>query len=116
MDASISESDDDSNSERYVDPWQILHTEPEWAIALDQMRFRHPRVLLAYFRFICVHNEIAKEEEHIVLSSIPDIVVDFILGHISFQNTPPEFKNDVEELRTYVIGYSQATQYSQGIC
>jgi hypothetical protein len=112
MDATFSDDEDSSSSdnenaysEHYVEPWQILHNEVQWTIALDQLIFRHPRVLLAYFRFVLLHNEIASQKESILLPQIPDNVVDFILGHTSFQNPPPEFKEDVEELRTHVMGF-----------
>lgn len=112
MDASISDSEEESLSQKEEpsiriyygdDEWQILKNESAWTVALNQMRFHHPRVLLAYFRFISLHNEIAQEGEHIQIPEIPGIVVDFILGHISFQNPPPEFKEDVEELKARVL-------------
>ena len=103
MDAPIEESD--ASDFPPPDPWQILDKEPEWAVSLFSLRFRHPRVLLAYFRFVWMHNEIAKEGEHIEVPEIPHDVCDFILSHTSIQDPPAEFKNEVDELKSHVEGW-----------
>ena len=114
MDATF--SDDESskaNSEPPIqiyhgdDEWQILEKEPDWAISLLQTKFRHPRVLLAYFRFINLHNEIANEEERMNVPEIPTHVVDFIFQHISIREPPAEFKNEIEELKMHVLAWKE---------
>jgi hypothetical protein len=92
---------------RGEDEWQILDKEPEWAISLLQMKFRHPRVLLAYFRFVSLHNEIALNEERMFIPEIPHHVVDFIFSHPSFQEPPPVFKKEIEELRWHVLHWKE---------
>ena len=102
MNASFSDSEStDSEPPSFVEGWHIL-AESEWGVALGALKFRHPRVLLAYFRFITLHNEIAAQEEYIEIPKIPRRVMDFMFSHCSFTNIPPEFKNEVDSLKFYI--------------
>ncbi len=83
--------------------WKILPEDSEWTVGFRDLKFRHPRVLLAYLRFVAFHNEMAtNEDETILLPLIPSSVADFILNHISFKETPKEFLDEVKCLRRYI--------------
>ena len=60
---------------------------------------RHPRVLLAFLRFVELQNEVALEGEAIILPAIPSDIVRKILNHPSITNPPIEFVIDIEELK-----------------
>lgn len=106
MDASFSDSDSEPSTPVASSPWKILSDDSEWTVALNDTKFRHPRVLLAYFRFVCLHNEIADAEDHILIPKLSKSVSDFILNHCSFHQTPVEFKGEVDALRMYVSLFS----------
>ena len=105
MDDFFSDSESDTSDVVPTSGWRI-EKEEDWAVALNDLTFRHPRVLLAYFRFLTLHNEIAPPPERILIPSIPTKVSDFILNHVSIQDTPPEFKGEVDALRAYVSLFS----------
>jgi hypothetical protein len=60
---------------------------------------RHPRVLLAFLRFVELQNEVALEGEAIILPAIPSEIVRKIMNHPSITNPPIEFIVDIEELK-----------------
>ena len=95
---------DSESVECHVD-WHIL-TDTEWGVELNNLKFLHPRVLLAYFRFISMHNELASQAECIHIPLIPKEIREYILNHISIKETPPEFKEEVDSLKMYVLMHS----------
>lgn len=104
----FSDSDSESECEPYTPPsngWHIADAS-DWTVALHQLNFRHPRVLLAYFRFVTLYNELAGRDEQLWIPKIPTHVSEFILSHVSIRQTPEEFKNEVNELRFYVNSYT----------
>ena len=110
MDASDWDSESESESESPItsSPWKILSDDSEWAVSLNGTIFRHPRVLLAYFRYVSFTNELAKNrEEYIHLPLMTKNVKDYILNHISFRDTPEEFKEEVADLHAWVCLISQ---------
>ncbi len=109
MDANYSDSDSDSDVDSIACELQIsssewhIETDSDWTIALNEMKFRHPRVLLAYFRFVSFTNEIAKSrQEYISIPPIPKDVKQYILNHSSFKETPSEFQEEVNNLHAWV--------------
>ena len=107
LDASISESD--SEEEKIVpslSAWSINGS--EWTVYLNQLTFRHPRVLLAYFRYVSVTNELAETlQEYIRLPCMPTDVRDYILNHISFKDNIPEFREERNDLIVWLELLSQ---------
>ncbi len=101
----FSDSESDTSDVIPSSGWRI-EKEEEWAVAVNELTFRHPRVLLAYFRFLTLHNEIAPPQERILIPNMPKKVSDFILKHPSIQDTPPEFKSEVDALRAYISLFS----------
>ena len=86
-----------------VSEWAILHDDSEWTVALRDMKFRHPRVLLAYVEFVLSHNELTRTlEEKIIIPKMPTEVGLFILNHISIKEPPEEFKTQIGTLRYFV--------------
>ena len=64
---------------------------------------RHPRVLLAYLRFLNLYNELAEPDE-----KLPEFKIDYetqaeILHHKTVYAAPREFTTEVNELRGYVL-------------
>lgn len=59
---------------------------------------KHPRVILAFLRFIDFYNELADPEEVFMLRAIPMSVFNRILEHPAVKFVPEEFEEDVEEL------------------
>jgi len=64
---------------------------------------RHPRVLLAYLRFIDLYNEVAKPEEVLPPFKMSHAAQAEILYHSTVFHAPHEFKQDVDELRTRIL-------------
>ena len=60
---------------------------------------RHPRVLLAFLRFISLQNEVAREGEEIRLPTLTSDMAEKIMNHPSIQNPPIEFLDDIDELK-----------------
>lgn len=74
----------------------------EWIkTPLINQRFilKHPRVLLSFLRFIDEYNELADPEDVLLLPAIPQRIVQGVLLHPSFVNTPPEFLETIREFR-----------------
>ena len=59
---------------------------------------KHPRVILAFLRFIDLYNELADPEEVFMLRAIPMRIFNRILEHPAVKFVPEEFQEDVEEL------------------
>lgn len=106
MEDFFSDSESETDSVLDTQGWRIDKKE-EWTVVLNEIKFRHPRVLLAYFRFIALHNEMAEPEEKIFVPVIPKKVSEFILSHTSFEETPEEFKSEVSALRSFVSFFSR---------
>ena len=70
---------------------------------------RHPRVLLAFLRFVALQNEVALEGEAIVLPSIPLEIAQKIINHPSITNPPIEFLDDIDELKERIEALIQST-------
>jgi hypothetical protein len=64
---------------------------------------RHPRVLLAYLRFIDLYNEVAKPEEVLPRFKMSHAAQVEILYHSTVFHAPHEFKKDVDELRARIL-------------
>lgn len=60
---------------------------------------KHPRVTLAFLRFLDLYNELADPEEVFMVKAIPQAVINRICEHSSVTNVCPEFQQDVEELK-----------------
>jgi hypothetical protein len=70
---------------------------------------RHPRVLLAFLRFVALQNEVALEGEAIILPSIPLDIAQKIMNHPSITNPPIEFLDDIDELKERIEALIQRT-------
>jgi len=68
---------------------------------------RHPRVLLAYLRFIDLYNEVAKPEEVLPHFKMSHAEQAEILYHSTVFNAPHEFKAEVNELRARILAATQ---------
>lgn len=103
LDASISDSEtEDETIVPSLSAWHV-NNGSDWIVYLNQLTFRHPRVLLAYFRYVGVTNELAETlEEYIRLPCMPKDVRDYILNHISFKEDIPEFREERNELSLWV--------------
>lgn len=60
---------------------------------------RHPRVLLAFLRFVALQNEVAREGEAITIPMITSAMAEKIMNHSSIKNPPIEFLDDIDELK-----------------
>lgn len=85
--------------------WCVSVRVSDLALRLDM---RHPRVVLNLLRFVDSYNELAPEGEDIHLPLIPRHTHDHILNHEGVRNVPPEFAEDVAELRVLLQRYSAA--------
>lgn len=74
---------------------------------------RHPRVILDFLRFLDSYNEVAEAEDVFMIQAIPHSVLQMILNHPSIQNTPPEFQNEVNELRWRLERHADLSELSQ---
>ena len=92
----------------YEEAYEISdNEEEEFAVPLATVQgplvARHPRVLLAYLRFIDLYNEVAKPEEMLPPFKMSHAEQAEILYHSTVFNAPQEFKADVNELRARVL-------------
>ena len=83
-----------------------------WAFALRQngkkLTFYHPRVLLAYFRFVRLYNtEVVSRDEMINIPLIPTEIAQKLMSHSSIQNPPEEFTSEVNALVDYIYHYTK---------
>jgi len=92
----------------YEEAYDVSDSEEEdFAVALTTVDTplvaRHPRVLLAYLRFIDLYNEVAKPEEVLPPFKMSHAAQAEILYHSTVFHAPREFKQDVDELRTRIL-------------
>lgn len=59
---------------------------------------KHPRVILAFLRFIDLYNELADPGEVLMLPTIPQRIVNSIQDDPAVKFPPEEFQDDVDEL------------------
>ena len=91
--------------------------EPPWIrTPLINQRFllKHPRVILAFLRFIDLYNELADPEEVFMIKAIPQRVVNTITSHHSVSQVPPEFEDDVRELKYRLDRHSDLSELHWG--
>ena len=96
----------------YEEAYDISDSEEEdFAVPLASVQTplvaRHPRVLLAYLRFIELYNEVAKPEEILPPFKMTHAAQAEILYHSTVFHAPREFKQDVNELRARVLAATQ---------
>lgn len=92
----------------YEEAYDISDSEEEdFAVPLTTVQgplvARHPRVLLAYLRFIDLYNEVAKPEEVLPRFKMSHTEQAEVLYHSTVFNAPHEFKQDVDELRARIL-------------
>jgi hypothetical protein len=92
----------------YEEAYDVSDSEEEdFAVALTTVDTplvaRHPRVLLAYLRFIDLYNEVAKPEEVLPPFKMSHAAQAEILYHSTVFHAPREFKQDVDELRARIL-------------
>lgn len=79
--------------------WCFSATIPEMG---EELLIHHPRVLLHLLRFVKTYNELAPQGEDIRLPLLSQDMRDYIFSHSSIINPPPEFANEVADLRELV--------------
>ena len=84
--------------------WCFSVTVSDLALPLD---LRHPRVVLALFRFVESYNMFAPADEEINMPKMPLSMKRKILGHISVTNPAPEFADDIADLLRLVESQPQ---------
>jgi len=92
----------------YEEAYDVSDSEEEdFAVPLTTVQgplvARHPRVLLAYLRFIDLYNEVAKPEEVLPPFKMSHTEQAEVLYHSTVFNAPHEFKQDVDELRARIL-------------
>lgn len=75
---------------------------------------KHPRVILAFLRFIDSYNELADPEEVLMLHAIPQRLVNRIKNHSSVTDAPAEFQDEVEELLYRLDRHSDLSELHWG--
>ena len=85
--------------------------EEEFAVQLATVEgplvARHPRVLLAYLRFLDLYNEVAKPDEVLPRFKMNHAEQADILYHSTVFHAPHEFKAEVNELRARILAATQ---------
>jgi len=92
----------------YEEAYDVSDSEEEdFAVPLTTVQgplvARHPRVLLAYLRFIDLYNEVAKPEEVLPRFKMNHAAQAEVLYHSTVFHAPHEFKQDVDELRARIL-------------
>jgi len=82
--------------------WIIQATVPDLALRLDM---RHPRVLLAFLRFVDTYNELAPEGEEIHIPHFSAQNIEYVRNHEGVNSVPPEFEGEVAELLALLERY-----------
>ena len=59
---------------------------------------KHPRVILAFLRFVDFYNELADPDEIMMLPAIPQRIISIIREHEAVKFVVPEFQSDAQEL------------------
>jgi hypothetical protein len=96
-----------------ADAEAVEDEEPPWIKTPNiNQRFvlKHPRVILAFLRFIDLYNELADPEEVFMMRAIPQSVVNTICNHPSVTEVPPEFQEDVDELKYRLDRHSDLSE------
>lgn len=71
---------------------------------------KHPRVLLSFLRFIDEFNELADPDEVLMLPAIPQRIVQGVLSHTSVVDPPPEFLEQINELRLRLEAHADLSE------
>jgi hypothetical protein len=106
-----------SEDEEYddVDTEEEDYEEPPW-IRTPQINTRfilkHPRILLAFLRFIDFYNELAEPDEVYIMKAIPQELVRKIRNHSSVADAPPEFQGEVDELLVRLENHMDLSELS----
>ncbi len=77
-------------------------SEDTWAFSVNNIVFYHPRVLLAYFRFVDLQNEICSWEDMVHIPPIHPHTAAAMKRHCSIVNPPEEFIDEVRALVRYI--------------
>ena len=93
--------------QQLVDNNESDDPDENWGFKLNKIIFRHPRVLLSYFRFVDLQNEVAGEGEELKIPLIPKDIADKMLEHSSIRNPPLEFLREVADLILYIARYTK---------
>ncbi len=79
----------------------------EWGVQIPRIRermvARHPRVILAFFRFIEALNECAFEDEKVTVKPMPCDVFTHVMEFVEKNPPPPEFEGEVRDLKHYLL-------------
>lgn len=73
---------------------------------------KHPRVLLAFLRFVDFYNELADPEEVLMLPAMSQEVVQLVQNHPAVRDVPEEFQEDVRELLYRMENHSDLSELS----
>ena len=76
--------------------------EDSWVFTVNNIIFRHPRVLLAYFRFVDLQNEICAWEDMVHIPPIPPLIAAAMKNHCSIRDPPAEFVDEINDLVSYI--------------
>lgn len=105
----IRAASDEAGNEGYDDEYD--DDCEDWAFSLrtkiNKVVFYHPRVLLAYFRFVSFHNELVDDEDKIKIPLMPKEIAAKALSHSSIQDPPEEFADEVFDLVSYINRYTK---------
>jgi hypothetical protein len=74
---------------------------------------KHPRVVLSFLRFLDEFNELADPDEVLMLPAIPQRIVQIVLSHSSLVNPPPEFLDEIRELRQRLDAHADLSELPQ---
>ncbi len=77
-------------------------TEDTWAFSVNNIVFYHPRVLLAYFRFVDLQNEICSWEDMVHIPPIHPHTAAAMKNHTSIREPPEEFLHEIRDLVSYI--------------
>jgi hypothetical protein len=75
---------------------------------------KHPRVILAFLRFVDFYNELADPEEVLMMPAIPMRIIRRIHEHESVKFPPQEFEEDVNELLHRLSNHSDLSELTWG--
>lgn len=71
---------------------------------------KHPRVILAFLRFVDLYNELADPEEVLMLPTIPQRIVESIREDPAVKFPPEEFLEETEELLWRLDRYADLSE------
>ncbi len=97
----------EAETEQSADEAEEVEEETVWGIQIpritQRMVARHPRVLLAFFRFIEALNECSFEDERITVKPMPTDVFTHVMDYLEKNPPPPEFEGEVRDLKHYLL-------------